>query len=64
VVDRRRVHDRTRHLAAGQRSGDIDVMALRQDQFAAHQALRGWGWWAAEQPGALRPWRPPKSLPV
>ncbi|MFI6102250.1 nucleotidyltransferase domain-containing protein [Lentzea sp. NPDC051213] len=44
--------------------GDIDVLLLRRDQLAAQRALSGWEWWAADPPGALRPWRPGEILPA
>ncbi|MEV0262558.1 amino acid transporter [Streptomyces sp. NPDC050617] len=43
--------------------GDIDVLLLRRDQLAAQRALPGWQWWAADPPGALRPWAAGEILP-
>lgn len=43
--------------------GDIDVLVLRVDQLAVQRALVDWEWWAADPPGALRPWRPEEILP-
>ncbi|MFC7466871.1 nucleotidyltransferase domain-containing protein [Actinomadura keratinilytica] len=40
---------------------DIDVLLLREDQLAAQRALAGWEWWAADPPGALRPWAAARS---
>jgi len=37
---------------------DLDVLVLRRDQLAVHQALRGWDLHAADPPGTLRPWAP------
>jgi aminoglycoside-2''-adenylyltransferase len=42
--------------------GDIDVLLLRRDQLAAQWVLAGWEWWAADPPGALRPWLPGEVL--
>ncbi|WP_052849251.1 nucleotidyltransferase domain-containing protein [Streptomyces avicenniae] len=53
-------------LAVGRRirdHGDVDVLLLRPDQFAAQRALPGWEWWAADPPGSLRPWAPEEVLP-
>ena len=44
--------------------GDIDVLILRDDQFAMQQALRGWDLHAADPPGALRPWQVGEVLPA
>ncbi|GLY68182.1 hypothetical protein Atai01_48010 [Amycolatopsis taiwanensis] len=43
---------------------DIDVLVLRRDHLAVQDALAGWQWWAADPPGALRPWRLGERLPV
>ncbi|RKT85331.1 Aminoglycoside-2''-adenylyltransferase [Saccharopolyspora antimicrobica] len=44
--------------------GDIDVLVLRRDHLAVQQVLRGWEWWAADPPGALRPWQSGEILPA
>jgi hypothetical protein len=41
---------------------DLDVLVLRRDQLAVHQALRGWDLHAADPPGTLRPWAPGETL--
>lgn len=43
---------------------DIDVLLLRRDQQAAHEALAGWELFAADPPGQLRPWSAGETLPV
>lgn len=43
---------------------DTDVLLLRRDQLAVRQALPGWGLWAADPPGELRPWTGDEILPV
>jgi GNAT superfamily N-acetyltransferase len=43
---------------------DTDVLVLRRDQSAVHQALSGWDLHAADPPGALRPWESGEELPV
>lgn len=42
---------------------DVDVLLLRRDQLTVQRALPDWEWWAAEPPGALRPWVPGEILP-
>ncbi|MER5387975.1 amino acid transporter [Saccharopolyspora sp. NPDC002686] len=44
--------------------GDIDVLVLRRDHLAVQDVLRGWELWAADPPGALRPWRAGEVLPA
>ncbi|MBO0901851.1 hypothetical protein J1G43_17965 [Cellulomonas sp. zg-ZUI22] len=44
--------------------GDVDVVLLRRDQAAVHQAVPGWQVCAADPPGHLRPWPPGEVLPV
>jgi hypothetical protein len=54
-------------LAAGRAyrgHADIDVLLLRRDQLAAHQALPGWELWASDPPGTLRPWPAGEVLPL
>ena len=54
-------------LAAGQvlrEHADVDVLLLRRDQLIAQEMLSGWEWWAADPPGALRPWAAGETLPV
>jgi aminoglycoside-2''-adenylyltransferase len=42
--------------------GDIDVVILRKDHLGVRQLLRDWQCWAADPPGALRPWLPGETL--
>jgi len=42
---------------------DIDVLLLRRDQLLARGALDRWDCWAADPPGALRPWKQGEVLP-
>ena len=54
-------------LAAGRvlrEHADVDVLLLRRDQVVAQEVLSGWEWWAADPPGALRPWAAGETLPV
>ena len=44
--------------------GDLDVLLLRRDQAAVHEAFRGWQVCAADPPGHLRPWLPGEVLPA
>jgi hypothetical protein len=43
---------------------DVDVLLLRRDQQAVHEALPGWDLHAADPPGRLRPWPPGETLPA
>jgi hypothetical protein len=42
---------------------DIDIVVFREDQLALQGWLRGWRLFAADPPGALRPWSPGEMLP-
>lgn len=43
---------------------DIDVLVLRRDHLVVQDVLAGWQWWAADPPGALRPWHVGERLPA
>ena len=42
--------------------GDIDVAFFRRDQLEMQAWLKGWGLYAADPPGTLRPWLPGEWL--
>ncbi|SDU49087.1 nucleotidyltransferase domain-containing protein [Jiangella alkaliphila] len=42
---------------------DVDVLVLRPSAGELHDVLPGWQLWAADPPGALRPWPADEPLP-
>jgi len=43
--------------------GDIDIVVFRNEQLMLQRWLSGWQLFAADPPGALRPWRAGEALP-